>query len=95
MRQELRAEHGIAMSLRTVERAVAPLRRELAAEARATLRFETAPGKQMQVNFGEKRVVIGGETITGLPVRRCARPLASSARARVPARAPGVLVRRA
>jgi transposase len=62
VRQELLAEHGIAVSLRTVERAVAALRRELAAEARATLRFETPPGRQMQVDFGEKRVVIGGET---------------------------------
>ena len=63
VRQELLAEQGIAVSLRTVERAVAPLRRELAAEARATVRFETPPGKQMQVDFGEKRVVIGGETV--------------------------------
>jgi transposase len=63
VRQELVAEHGIAVSLRTVERAVAPLRRELAAEARATVRFETPPGKQLQVDFGEKRVVIGEETI--------------------------------
>jgi transposase len=63
VRQELLAEHGIAVSLRTVERAVAALRRELAAEARATLRFETPPGRQMQVDFGEKRVVIGGETV--------------------------------
>jgi transposase len=63
VRQELLAEHGIRVSLRTVERAVAPLRRELAAEARATVRFETPPGRQMQVDFGEKRVVIGGETV--------------------------------
>ncbi len=63
MRQEVLTEHGIAVSLRTVERAVAPLRRELAAEARATVRFETPPGRQMQVDFGEKRVVIGGETV--------------------------------
>jgi transposase len=40
VRQELSAEHGIAVSLRTVQRAVAHLRRELAAEARATVRFE-------------------------------------------------------
>src|ERR687886_1190760 len=59
VRQELLAEHGIAVSLRTVERAVAPLRREMAAEARATVRFETPPGRQMQVDFGERRVMIG------------------------------------
>lgn len=39
VRQELAAEKGVAVSLRTVERAVAHLRRELRAEARATVRF--------------------------------------------------------
>lgn len=45
VRQELVAEKGIAVSLRTVERAVTHLRRELRAEARATVRFETRPGQ--------------------------------------------------
>ena len=48
VRQELVAERGIAVSLRTVERAVVPLRQALAAEARATVRFETPPGRQLQ-----------------------------------------------
>ena len=61
VRQELEREHGIVVSLRTVERAVAPLRRELRAEARATMRFETPPGKQLQIDFGELSVPIGGE----------------------------------
>ena len=61
VRQDLTREHGIAVSLRTVERAVAPLRRELAAEARATVRFETLPGHQLQVDFGELRVPVEGE----------------------------------
>ena len=39
VRQELAAEKGLIVSLRTVERATAPLRRELIAAARATLRF--------------------------------------------------------
>lgn len=63
MRQELVAEKGIALSLRTIERAVAPLRRELEAQARATLRFETPPGKQLQIDFGERRVAIGGDAV--------------------------------
>jgi transposase len=63
VRQELLAEHGIAVSLRTVERAVTHLRRELAAEARATVRFETPPGRQMQIDFGGASVVIGGEVV--------------------------------
>jgi transposase len=60
VRQELLAEKGIALSLRTIEREVAPLRRELAAEARATIRFETPPGHQLQIDFGERRILIGG-----------------------------------
>jgi hypothetical protein len=44
IRQELAAEKGIIVSLRTVERAVQRYRQELAAEARATVRFETPPG---------------------------------------------------
>ena len=61
VRQELAAEQGIVASLRTVERAVAPLRQELRAEARATVRFETRPGQQLQIDFGERRVLIEGE----------------------------------
>lgn len=63
VRQELAAEHGITVSLRTVERAVAPLRRELLAEARATVRFETPPGRQLQIDFGERQVRIGEESV--------------------------------
>jgi transposase len=61
--QELIAEHGVAVSLRTVERAVAPFRRDLAARVRATVRFETPPGRQLQIDFGERRVVIAGEPV--------------------------------
>jgi len=60
IRQELAHEKNIHVSLRTVERTVAPLRRELVAEARATVRFETRPGEQLQIDFGERRVEIGG-----------------------------------
>jgi transposase len=63
VRQDLERERGIKVSLRTVERAVQPYRRELAAEARATLRFETPPGRQLQIDFGEARVPIGGERV--------------------------------
>ena len=61
IRQELAENKAIHVSLRTVERTVAPLRRELVAAARATVRFETRPGDQLQINFGERRVEIGGE----------------------------------
>ena len=45
VRQELAAEKGVIASLRTVQRAVEPYRQELVAEARATVRFETARGR--------------------------------------------------
>src|SRR5690242_10589378 len=63
VRQDLARELGIVVSLRTVERTVAPLRQALRAEARACVRFETPPGKQLQIDFGETRVAIGGESI--------------------------------
>ena len=55
VRQELAREKSVSVSLRTVERAVAPFRRELIAAARATVRFETEPGQQLQIDFGERR----------------------------------------
>jgi transposase len=42
---------------------VKPYRQELEAEARATVRFETAPGKQMQIDFGARLVEIGGNRV--------------------------------
>ncbi len=63
VRQELASELGITLSLRTVERACTPLRQRLLAEARATMRFETPPGRQLQIDFGERRVVIGGAPV--------------------------------
>jgi transposase len=63
VRQELEREKGIRLTLRTVEREVRHLRHELEAEARATIRFETPPGKQLQIDFGERRVTIGDENV--------------------------------
>ena len=60
VRQDLKEELAIEATLRTVERAVAPLRQRLEAERRATVRFETAPGLQMQIDFGETRVELAG-----------------------------------
>lgn len=63
VRQDLARERGIEASLRTVERAVAGCRQALRAEAKATVRFETAPGRQLQIDFGERRVVVGGAVV--------------------------------
>jgi Mu transposase, C-terminal domain/Integrase core domain len=46
--------------MRTVQRVVASRRDEKRAAELATVRFETAPGHQMQIDFGEKRISIAG-----------------------------------
>jgi transposase len=56
----LLGEQGRVIGLRTVQRAVAPVRQAARAAAVATVRVETAPGVQLQIDFGEKRVAIGG-----------------------------------
>jgi len=61
VRQELACQHNIHASLRTVERAVKPFRRKAFATAKATVRFETPPGKQMQIDFGSITIKIAGE----------------------------------
>lgn len=63
VRQELEREKGLRVSLRTVERKVKPWRREVQAEALATVRFETPPGRQLQADFGERVVEVAGERV--------------------------------
>jgi transposase len=63
IRQELASEHGIVIGLRSVELRVQRWRRELKAQSRATVRFETRPGHQLQIDFGESRVWIGDERV--------------------------------
>ena len=54
--QRLLAARGLTVSVRTIERAVADLRRERRVAQLATVRVETAPGDQLQIDFGQKRV---------------------------------------
>ena len=56
-------DQGRAIGLRTVQRAVAPVRQAQRAADVATVRVETAPGAQMQVDFGEKRLTIAGTDV--------------------------------
>lgn len=63
VRQELESEHGIRIGLRSVEKRVQGWRRELKAAKRATVRFETRPGQQLQIDFGETRVWLGEEQV--------------------------------
>lgn len=59
--QELIRQHQITVNPSTVERAVKPFRNKLISESIATIRFETPPGKQMQIDFGTMSVRIAGE----------------------------------
>lgn len=47
------ADKGVVVSYPTLARFVQPWRAEREAKARATVRFETLPGQQCQVDFGE------------------------------------------
>jgi len=61
--QRLIAEDGVAVTARTIQRAVADLRRAQRAAALATVRVETAPGEQLQIDFGQKRMAIAGAAV--------------------------------
>jgi transposase len=61
--RQLLGERGIDVGLRTLQRAVASHRRARRAAEVATIRFETAPGHQLQIDFGERRVLISGREI--------------------------------
>lgn len=60
VQRKLLREHGIEVTLRTVQRAVKPYRQELLDEAKAAVRFETYPARQLQVDFGQITVMPGG-----------------------------------
>jgi transposase len=63
VRQELLAEKNLRVSTRTMQRTLQPHRQTLKAEALATVRFETPPGRQLQIDFGERFVDIGGAQV--------------------------------
>ena len=58
--RRLLAEQEVEVPLRTLQRVLAPHRQAKRAAELATVRFETAPGYQTQIDFGEKWVEIGG-----------------------------------
>jgi transposase len=63
VRQDLVSEKGLTVSQRTLQRALQPYRQALKAEALASVRFETAPGQQLQIDFGERLVAIAGDQV--------------------------------
>ncbi len=52
---DLLADEGLKIHPRTVQRIVRPHRQAKRAAEASTVRFETAPGHQLQIDFGEKR----------------------------------------
>jgi transposase len=58
--KRLLAEQEVDVPLRTLQRVLAPHRQAKRAAELATVRFETAPGHQTQIDFGEKWVSISG-----------------------------------
>ena len=60
---QLLKEEGIDVDVRVVQRVLQPHRAAKHAAEAATVRFETAPGHQLQIDFGEKVVTIAGERL--------------------------------
>jgi transposase len=61
---DILAQRGVDASIRTVQRVLSGRRREHLAADLATVRFETSPGRQMQIDFGERKVWIAGTQVT-------------------------------
>lgn len=79
---------------RTVQRVVADRRREKHAAAVATVRYETPPGKQMQIDFGQKKVRVRAVVVVVHMLVANARLLAARVRGGVPGRAHSRVARR-
>lgn len=60
--QELVGQHGFAGSYETVKLAVRPLRAQATIDSLTQQRFETAPGEQAQVDWGQVSVAFGEST---------------------------------
>jgi transposase len=62
--QELKAAHGYQGGYDTVKLAVRPLRAEASLAMLTQRRFETAPGQQAQIDWGQTKVKLGGTPAT-------------------------------
>lgn len=61
LHQELRSQRGFTGCYESVKVAVRPLRATATVAAVTQMRFETAPGEQAQVDWGQVKVWLGGE----------------------------------
>ncbi len=62
LQRNLKEEFNKNVHLRMLQRFCGSFRRELSKES-AYIRYETAPGQQMQIDFGERDVIIAGEIV--------------------------------
>lgn len=60
---EMLRERGHDVAVRTVQKLTAERRREKLAATVASVRYETAPGVQMQIDFGQKVVWLGDKLV--------------------------------
>lgn len=61
VRRDRAREPDITVSLSTVRRGEAPLRRNVRTQAVAAVRYETAPGQRLQIDFGSTVATISIE----------------------------------
>ncbi len=61
--QRLLRERGVQVHIRTLQRVLTSHRQLRVASELATVRFETEPGHQLQIDFGEQWVQIAGERV--------------------------------
>lgn len=61
--QELRGKRGFAGSYQTVKRFVAPLRAAATVDRVCVTRFETQPGEQSQIDWGQARAYLGSQPV--------------------------------
>ena len=67
MRREIARIYGRDIPLRTLQRHCTPIRKACELKKKGASagagRFETAPGRQMQIDFGEKKLKVGGRRV--------------------------------
>lgn len=92
MVKKLLEQQGVTVSTRTCQEYLEDRRRAKRAAEVATVRFETAPGHQMQIDFGQKLVRIAGALIR-VHLLVAVLSFSPNLRESVPARASGRLAR--
>lgn len=63
LQRTLLEKYQIEIPLRTLERFCKPLREAVKLPDAPYKRFETKPGDQMQIDFGTKKLIVGGQEI--------------------------------